>query len=186
MNALLIDIAAILLLLFGLIGLSDGFYYHLWKFKLYKHKETRLEHLTHTIRAVLFVGILYFLYLNDYAGNFLLIGLGLISLDILTLLIDLVLEGDSRKELGGLPHREYMVHIIANTLHFVSLAFILAAKPITAFTMKSTEIIDRNGYELSVIIAKILIGGAALLALLHIILFIPTVYKKIEQLLKLK
>ena len=66
MEQIIILSATISVLLFGIIGIIDGFYFHLWKFKLHKHPETRFEHWTHTIRAAIFLGLLpYLLHIMD-------------------------------------------------------------------------------------------------------------------------
>jgi hypothetical protein len=159
--------ATICLLLFGIIGVIDGFYYHLWKFKLHKHTETCFEHWTHTIRATAFLVLLYLLFLHDYGGVYLLIAVGVIIIDIVVLFIDLIVEKDSRKKLGGLPHNEYIVHILANTLHFVSIALILVSKPLSSWGMNASVTIDREFPQYTELVAYYLIPGVALLVLFH-------------------
>jgi len=136
--------ATISLLVFGIIGIIDGFYYHLWKFNLYKHPETRFEHITHTIRSAAFLALLFLLFLEDYGGPLLLLGVGVVILDIFVVAIDMIFEGDSRRNLGGLPHKAYVVHVIANTLHFISIALILVAKPLNYWAMDAPKYVDRD------------------------------------------
>lgn len=170
MEQTIIITATISLLLFGIIGIIDGFYYHLWRFELYKHKETRVEHVTHTLRSVLFLAMIYLLFLNDFGGNLLLLGVGLAVLDFIILLIDLITEGNSREKLGGLPHREYIVHVIANALHFSSVALILVAKPIEYWSFDASIQIDRTYPEFTIFVAENLIPGVVILTILHVIL----------------
>jgi len=46
--------ATVFMVLFGLMSIVDGLYYHDYKYKLYLHKESILEHIMHTFRAVHF------------------------------------------------------------------------------------------------------------------------------------
>lgn len=170
MEQIIIYSATISVLLFGLIGIIDGFYYHIWKFKLHKHPETRFEHITHSLRAAIFLALLILLFQYDFGSMPLYVTVGLVALDIIVLLIDLVAEGDSRRNLGGLPHREYIVHVVANTLHYVALALILVAKPIEAWSPESPVELSREFPEITTLVAKNLIPGVALLTLAHILL----------------
>lgn len=170
MEQIIIYSATLSVLLFGLIGIIDGFYYHIWKFKLHKHPETRFEHITHSIRAAIFLALLILLFQYDYGSTPLYVAAGLVALDIIVLLIDLVVEGDSRRNLGGLPHLEYIVHVVANTLHYVALALILVAKPLEAWGPKSPVELSREFPEITSVIATNLIPCVALLTLAHILL----------------
>lgn len=60
-----IVITSISLILFSILALYDGFYLHIFKYKLHNQSESKAEHYTHTIRAVLFPAILYFLFLKQ-------------------------------------------------------------------------------------------------------------------------
>ncbi|ULT39100.1 hypothetical protein KRR40_29315 [Niabella defluvii] len=57
-------ISTTLLVAYSLLALFDGVFLHLYKYRLYEHKESKFEHLTHTIRAILFTGILISLFIN--------------------------------------------------------------------------------------------------------------------------
>lgn len=170
MDLIIIYSATISVLLFGLIGIIDGFYYHLWRFELHKHPETRFEHITHSIRAAIFLALLYLLFANDFSGTPLYIAASLVVLDIIVLLIDLVVEGDSRRNLGGLPHREYIVHVIANTLHFVAIVLILVAKPLSAWSADAPTLLVREFPEITKLTATTLIPGVAILTIAHFLL----------------
>lgn len=173
MEQIIILSATISVLLFGLIGIIDGFYFHLWKFKLHKHPETRFEHWTHTIRAAAFLALLYLLFLYDFGGTYLLIAVGIVFLDIIVLIIDLIAEGDSREKLGGLPHNEYIVHVIANALHYIALALILVAKPLQYWDLNAPLTISRDFPELTKMVAFNLMPGVALLVVFHVLLLHP-------------
>jgi hypothetical protein len=166
--------ATICMALFGIIGIIDGFYFHLWKFELHRHAETRHEHLLHSWRLVLFLGILYFLFANDYAGKLWYVGIAFALIDLAILSFDVFEEGDSRANLGGLPPLEYYIHIVANGLHFASLALIIAAKPLSAWYFDS-PILDRNYPEITTFLAMQLIPGTVLLTIAHFLLLNSTI-----------
>jgi len=42
------------MVLFGVSGLVDGVYFHDYKYKLYRYKESILEHIIHTFRSAAF------------------------------------------------------------------------------------------------------------------------------------
>lgn len=62
-------ISSILLISYSLLAVFDGVFLHLYKYRLYQHEESRFEHLTHTIRAVLFTCILISLFINIGNNN---------------------------------------------------------------------------------------------------------------------
>lgn len=94
-------ISSILSISYSLLALFDGVFLHLYKYRLYQHKESRFEHLTHTIRALLFTGILISLFINIENNNLFLFGCILIVTDIITLLVDAYVEKDSRAFMGA-------------------------------------------------------------------------------------
>lgn len=164
-------IATVLLVLFSLLAISDGLYLHLIKYRLYGHEESKFEHLTHTIRALLFPAILYFLFLSQNATTF-YFGLVVVLLDVLTLVIDAYVEKDSRQFMGGLPRWEYIIHLMVNGFHFASIAVFLVLK----LQLEGSEIIIRNdlnglrGYNNFSWLVETLIPGGIILGLLHLML----------------
>jgi hypothetical protein len=170
--------ALICLVLFATIGMIDGFYLHLWKFKLYAHDESRFEHQVHTVRAVLFPFILYFLFVNNFGGWLLWLGVVFVLADMLTLAVDALNEGDSRTFMGGLPKWEYVIHLFANGFHFASIALVLASKPLAAWSLESTLLVSPPYAVGLQWLAQNLLPGALLLAVLHIGLAIHSVSRK--------
>ncbi len=45
-------VSSILLSALALLAIIDGFYLPIFKYQLFNHKESALEHLTHTIRTI--------------------------------------------------------------------------------------------------------------------------------------
>lgn len=108
----MMSLAVVLLLLSMCIGAFDTFYFHIYRCRLYAHPEARAENLFHGLRALVFV--VFFLLLLDVraTGAF----WWLFPLSVLAELGvsagDVLLETTSRKNLGGLPRGEYVLHVI--------------------------------------------------------------------------
>jgi hypothetical protein len=110
----------ILLVAFFAVAAVDGLYFHLWRFRLYARAESRLEHVLHTVRAVLSPPIIWALYVAEPAP--LVLAGALVAVDLLVTLVDVWIEPQSRHGLGGLPRAEYLAHISATMLHVAALA----------------------------------------------------------------
>lgn len=163
-----------LLTLFGILGMYDGFYLHIFKYKLYEHEESKKEHLTHTIRGVLFPCILYCSYLAHGKAWF-IAGLVLLGIDIIVTVIDAYMEGDSRKFMGGLPRGEYIIHLLVNGFHFAAIAvFIVAKVQLTEDGLVLTDNINHApSHPTFIWLVKNLIPGAIFMAALHVVVAIP-------------
>lgn len=168
-------ISSILLIGYSLLALFDGVFLHLYKYRLYEHKESRFEHLTHTVKALLFTGILISLFINIENNNLFIVGCILIVADIITLLIDAYVEKDSRQFMGGLPRWEYMIHLLVNGFHFAAIAVFLVVKVNfdrngVTLTSNFTQI---ESYQTFKLIAVNLLPGAFIISLLHILVYNP-------------
>lgn len=164
----------ILLSLFVILGVYDGFYLHIFKYKLYDHKESKKEHLTHTIRSILFPLILYCFYLASGEIWF-VVGLILLTIDIIVTVVDTYMEGDSRTFMGGLPRGEYIIHLLTNGFHFAAIAVFLVAKVQLGgggFVI-TNNITYSPGYPAFIWLVKNLIPGAVFMASLHILVAMP-------------
>ncbi|SFH20567.1 hypothetical protein [Pedobacter insulae] len=163
-------ILTILLLAFALLAVIDGFYLHIFKYQLFNHKESKFEHLTHTIRAILFPLIVYFLFITQNCPTSFYLGVLFVVTDIVVLGTDAYLEKDSRIFMGGLPRWEYILHLFVNGFHFASIAVFFAIK--LTFTENGIEVIQTlshlKNFGLFQFIALNLLPGAIILALLHI------------------
>ena len=169
---ILFYLSALCLLLFMALATYDGAYLHLWKFELFNQEESKYEHKTHTIRAILFPLIVWFLFIDGVNFSSFLIGVFLVFVDLITLTIDAYSEKDSRKFMGGLPKWEYIIHLFSNTFHFAAIILILG----TRLTIVDDSILFINsipeslGKEIFDIIAVNMIPGGIILALIHIVL----------------
>lgn len=172
---ILLYLLSISLILFGVLGFIDGFYLHIWRYRLYAHQESRFEHLTHTARAVLFPLIAWTLFLNPNTPGFYQLGLLLVAADIIVLTIDAWSEKDSRAFMGGLPRWEYILHLFVNGFHFASVFIFLALK----FSAEPGGLMVREialdgpaGAFLKMVVMNVL-PGALVLVLVHILTIIP-------------
>lgn len=168
-------ISTILLIAYSLLALFDGVFLHLYKYRLYEHKESKFEHIIHTIRALLFIGILISLFINIEDNSLFLLGAVLVIADIITLIIDAYVEKDSRSFMGGLPRWEYIIHLLVNGFHFASIAVFLVIK----INLDSNGITLVNNFQqienfhTFKTIAVNLLPGAVLISLLHILVYFP-------------
>ena len=168
-------VSSVLLILFALLALYDGFYLHIFKYQLHNEAESRKEHLTHTLRAVFFPAILYFLFLKQDCPTSFFIGISLVVLDIIVLGMDAFMETDSRKFMGGLPRWEYILHLFVNGFHFASIAVFLTLK--LNLTPNGITIVPNfyqyENFKIFQFIVTNLLPGAILIALIHIVVYIP-------------
>ncbi len=155
------------MVLFGLLAIVDGFYYHDYKYKLAKDKESILEHIIHTFRAVAFPVVVYCLFQNDFGGLIMMVGVFVAFLDIILLAIDVRIEGHSRNRYGGLSNGEYATHLFANTFHYVSIALILAAQPEEAWAFTQSVELIRPYPEMTVWLGSAFVTGGTIAAVLH-------------------
>ena len=159
--------ATVCLVVFGILAIVDGAYYHDIKYKLYQDKESILEHIYHTIRAVMFPIMMYCFFAHDLGGLLLILGVTAAAIDLLTLLFDVKEEGRSRNRYGGLSNGEYMNHVFSNTFHFVAIALILAAKPAEAWTFNHSFELNRQYPEITVWLGSAFVTGGTIAAVWH-------------------
>lgn len=163
-------IATILLVLFALLAIFDGFYLHIFKYQLHNQTESKFEHLTHTIRAILFPFIVYFLFVKQGSITSFFIGISFVILDLFILGIDAYVEKDSRVFMGGLPRWEYILHLFVNGFHFASIAVFLVLKLDIADEgiIITPDLSNFSNFRLFEFVSINLIPGAIVLAIIHV------------------
>ncbi len=139
------------------VGALDGLYFHLWKFRLYARPQSRTEHLTHTVRACLLGPILWLAFVAPRLDLL----VALVAVDTAVVLADVWLETESRRDLGGIPRSEYVVHVLANTLHTGAMTLAMAVWWVSPSAQVSTLL---RG------IAEALVACTVPVALLHVVL----------------
>lgn len=185
MNDTLMLASSVTLLLFLVLSVFDGIYFHLWKFRLQERKESKFEHITHTVRAVLFIPTIILTYWIGLKGFLLWATIAILAIDLATEVLDVLNERESRMSLGGLPSAEYLVHIMLTTLRVAALTLAFTALPLEAWSV-FTEVELTMPY-LAKFIALQTLPGALLVAGLHIyLIFDPTLVSRMERSIKRK
>jgi hypothetical protein len=152
------------------IAAIDVLYFHLYRFRLYAHPASRLETVTHLMRALLFGVAALLLTHHEPRGAWYWAITGLAAADFLNNLADVILEPRSRAPLGGLPPLEYVIHIVGATASgVIAGAWAIGAWPLAALPTELAppgEVpgwLAANGHALYAGAAAMLIGEAALL-----------------------
>lgn len=164
---LLIQLSILFLVLFMILAIYDGLYLHLWKFELFNRKESEMEHKVHTLRALLFPVIVYYLFINASIIGFYM-GIALFIFDLLVLSLDAYFEKDSREFMDGLPRWEYIIHLFANSFHFASFVLIIISRGNEIILNSSTP--NNELSALIYMVGKNIIPGAILMGLIHLFL----------------
>lgn len=185
MNDTLMILSSGILLLFLSLSLMDGIYFHLWKFRLQEREDSKFEHITHTIRALLFIPTAILIYWVGMKGVMLWAAIFVLAFDLATEILDVLNERKSRATLGGLPSGEYLVHIMLTTLRVAALTLAFAALPNNAWHLDSEAIILLPEFAKSV--AMFVLPGAILVAGLHVyLIFDPMFISRAEKALRFK
>lgn len=168
---------SILLVAFSVLALLDGIYLHLIRFKLYRLPEAKFEHFTHSIRAILFPAILYFLMLQQHKPVYYYIGCIAVAIDLLVLGIDAYVEKDSRKAMGGLPRWEYIIHLFVNGFHFAALAVFFSLKLSYSIELglQLENLRALNDFATFSQLLVLLLPGAIGIAVAHVLVMVPAV-----------
>lgn len=135
-TALGYQIATLSLILFVALGAFDGIYFHMIKYQLYKHPPARFEHLLHTFRGFLFLPIALLFFVWNSAGSLLWIGIFLLLIDFIAEIVDIMIEKEARKSLGGISSVESVIHITATGFRMAAIAIILSLKPLEAYKLQ--------------------------------------------------
>lgn len=179
-------ILSVLLLLVALLALFDGLYLHLIRYQLQNQSDSRLEHLTHTLRVIFFPLILYFLFLNHHHSFGFILGNGIVLLDLLVLGIDAYAEKDSRAFMGGLPRWEYILHLFVNGFHFALIAVFLSV--IINFSEHEFSLVanfnDVNNFQSFEKLVRLILPGSILFAFIHLVLAIPKINSYLNKYFK--
>jgi hypothetical protein len=138
----------------GALAFVDVILVHLVRERLHRRAETRVEHLLHTARAVVFPPILFLF----FAGRAPALGIALLAVDQALELADMAIERRSRAYSGGLRTPEYLIHGTALSLRGAAIAFSFATGAPSATLVTFIDL---------------LLPGAILGAILHVVLLVP-------------
>ena len=153
------------LVLFSLLSAFAGIYFHMVKYKLHEHPPTRFVHQIHTFRGLLFIPIALLFFVSNSSGILLWLGLGLLLVDFIAEIVDIMVEKEARKELGGISSAETVIHVTATVFRMTALGIILALKPFSAYALFSSVTLSPFPSHLSLVGISFAVGlGIALCA----------------------
>lgn len=159
--------ATVFLGLFAIVAAVDGLYFHLWKYRLYARAESIYEHKLHTIRAFLFIPIVFFLFYQNSGGIYLWFGVFFVLIDFAVEITDVLIEIRSRTDISGLSPAEYAAHILATILRTAFIALALAAKPVSSWSLSAPLMLEQE-YSVAAVAALNIMTGNFLIASLHV------------------
>jgi hypothetical protein len=166
-------IAALLIDLSATVAIVDGLYLHLYKYRLYARRGSVTEHMTHTLRAVLFAPMIYLLFGRCFGGPVLFAALAMVVVDFAIQSWDVLVEQASRRSLGGLTSFEYWIHVLAITTHVAAVTLVLAARPAAAWSLDAPAVMPGGWPAIARFSALGLVPGAVCIAVLHLWLLQP-------------
>lgn len=168
----------VLIMIIAPLGAIDLIYFHIIKFRLFERKESQFETLVHIIRNILFgTGAFVLLFYRPHGLWFWIIG-ALFLIDFLNSIVDVSIENNSRKTLGGLPTPEYIIHTVGSTFAgAITIAYFIQGWDFRNFqtglvavsTNAYPSLIQMNGYTL--------VMGSAFMVLLESFLLLRAVYR---------
>ena len=122
---------ALIILLFLFLGIAgvDGLYFHIYRYRLYRRRDSQREHLLHTLNSALLPLCAAPLVLADARGAWLWTAVGLNVAAFVVESIDVVSEKTSRRHLGGLTREEYWMHFTMSGLRWMHLGLAFAIHP---------------------------------------------------------
>jgi hypothetical protein len=114
-----------LLTLVGLIGSYDVLYWHWYRLRLFSLPAARWENLTHALRALLFAVMMLVVLHVDARGWWWPLYPLVLAFEVTNTMADVILEPRSRRDIGGLPAPEYIIHIFLSIMTGAALASVI-------------------------------------------------------------
>lgn len=122
-------LACVFLFLFLNLATLDGIYLHLYKYKLYARKDSKKEHLIHSVNSFFFPWSVYLIFLDQFQGVYLWLGVLINAISFVIEYIDIFEEKRSRASLGGLASYEYAMHMAMSALRACYTVLIFVSRP---------------------------------------------------------
>jgi hypothetical protein len=98
------------------LAVVDVLYFHIYRFRLYRHPGSAGETVTHLVRGVIFCSIALLIVYFEPRGAWYWVIAALVALDFANNVADVLLEPRSRATLGGVPPLEYLIHVVGASL----------------------------------------------------------------------
>lgn len=106
----------LLLLLIGLLGAFDVFYFHRRQARIAERPDARREAWIHVARGVVYTAQFLVLPNVKLAGLWYAALVALFVIDAAIAIADVLVEPDTRASVGGLPRGEYLAHVVLSVL----------------------------------------------------------------------
>jgi len=177
----ILELAAVFFLLHALLGSIDGAYFHLHKYKLHTHRDTFVEHITHTLRAWTMMLAAVLLFAVNSAGVLLWGAVCVLVLDLLIETWDVWIEPKSRQRFGGLSSAEYLVHAHSIFLYAAAWALALIAKAPESWSLASPMVLEQPHPDYVTRLGWVIAIGSLLGALQHSWYCLPRYRSAAEQ-----
>ena len=116
------NLSLALFFVFAQLAAVDGLVFHLFRYRLYAHPDSRAEHGVHTAMALGFLGVVWGMAYFRPSGVGWWTFAGWQALTLGVSFVDVWIEPRSRARFGGLSRTEYLFHMLMNTLHGIAVA----------------------------------------------------------------
>jgi len=120
-----VTISSAILFVLGILGATDIALFHMWAHRLRQHAPSRAELITHFLRGPTYCLLFFAIPSLALDGLWFVALLLLLLFDLGISVADFWLEPDSRRDLGGLPRGEYLLHVVMAMLFGALVASIL-------------------------------------------------------------
>ena len=163
-------VTAVLAVAYAILAAIDGVWLHLWRYRLYRHAPG--EHALHTVRAVLFIGVVALLLMGWTHGFLLWCGVLLAVADLGLVAWDAALETRSRSFQRGLPAGEAALHTVLQVLHASVLVWAITIRPWPAWS--GVLVVEASPGPVAHLLLLAVLAGGVVVALIHLALLRPS------------
>lgn len=159
-------LTAVIAVVYASLAAVDGLWLHLWRYRLHRHAPR--EHAIHTLRALLFPGVVALLLMGWATGPLLWCGMLVALIDLAVVAWDAAVETRTRTFQHGLPAGEAALHTLLQALHATLLVTAVAERPWSAWTLTPAAE-PGPGTPATVLFLGVLVGSV-MVAVVHLVL----------------
>lgn len=105
-------VSSYLLLAMAILGAADILFFHTLAHRLRTHVPARAELVTHALRGPTYAALFVLVPNVECRGAWFFVLCGTLAFDVAISIADFWLEPASRRERGGLPRGEYLLHVV--------------------------------------------------------------------------
>ena len=106
------ELALLSLTALALIGSIDEYFYHYKSERLLFKPECFKENILHAIRTLIYTILFFTISTYEVSGIFAVLLFGVFFIDLIVGILDILVENESRENMGGLPKGEYLIHML--------------------------------------------------------------------------